>query len=100
MRLPIGNYGNSFSFWDYCRESAFALLQVKERHFVRTEIAEAAGDKPSLRLRCRAGGYQPPLTLAKPLPDTQVGLGGAARNNDDSCTYTEFLLFGKDFHFL
>ena len=47
---------------------------------------QAVGDQPALGLRCRAGGYQPPLTLAKPLLETQAGLGGATHNNTDSCT--------------
>lgn len=53
------------------------------------------GDQPALGLRCRAGGYQPPLTLAKPLLETQAGLGGATHNNDDSHTEHRIFTFGE-----
>lgn len=73
-----------FSLWRSLCSKCFCCLSAGEGAASPKE--QAVGDQPSLGLRGRAGGYQPPLTLAEPLLETQAGLGGASHNNADSRT--------------
>lgn len=93
-----GNYRSPFSFRDYGGESAISLLEVKQQPLVRTR-SRLQGTTIYSGSGGWAGGHLPPLLLAKPLWDTQVRPGGAARNNNGYCTYIEFSFFCKYFYF-